>query len=65
MAAACNEALELQMTDKDLSRLARRGSGSASRSIFGGFVEWHKGYDDLTSYAEQIDAKRLGKGFVP
>ena len=57
LAAACNEALELQMTDKDLSRLARRGSGSASRSIFGGFVEWHKGYDDLTSYAEQIDAK--------
>ena len=42
LAAACNEALHLGLSDKDLSRLARRGSGSASRSIFGGFAEWEK-----------------------
>lgn len=57
LAAACNEALDLNMSDKDLSRLARRGSGSASRSIFGGFAEWEKGYDDETSYAHSIDAQ--------
>lgn len=57
LAAACNEALNLNMSDKDLSRLARRGSGSASRSIFGGFAEWEKGHDDETSYAHAIDAK--------
>ena len=51
LAAACNEALSLNLSDTDLSRLARRGSGSASRSIFGGFAEWEKGHDDLTSYA--------------
>lgn len=56
LAAACNEALNLNMSNKDLSRLARRGSGSASRSIFGGFAEWQKGHDDETSYAQSIDA---------
>ena len=56
LAAACNEALQLELSDKDLSRLARRGSGSASRSIFGGFAEWEKGHDDETSYAHPIDA---------
>lgn len=57
LAGACNEALNLNMSDKDLSRLARRGSGSASRSIFGGFAEWDKGHDDETSYAHAIDAQ--------
>nr|WP_272106680.1 diphosphomevalonate decarboxylase [Staphylococcus sp. NRL 22/194] len=56
LAGACNEALQLGLSDKDLSRLARRGSGSASRSIFGGFAEWEKGHDDATSYAHSIDA---------
>ena len=58
LALACNEALQLGWSDKELSRLARRGSGSASRSIFGGFVEWEKGYDDTTSYSFPIDADR-------
>ncbi|HCG75061.1 diphosphomevalonate decarboxylase [Staphylococcus caprae] len=57
LAAACNEALHLGLSDKDLSRLARRGSGSASRSIFGGFAEWEKGHDDATSFAHPIDAQ--------
>ncbi|MCE5090672.1 diphosphomevalonate decarboxylase [Staphylococcus devriesei] len=57
LAGACNEALQLGLSDKDLSRLARRGSGSASRSVFGGFAEWEKGQDDATSFAHSIDAK--------
>jgi diphosphomevalonate decarboxylase len=50
-----NEQKEIQLDDKELSRLARLGSGSACRSIFGGFVEWKKfdeNYQD--SIAEQI-----------
>lgn len=47
-------ALGLDMTPQQLSALARRGSGSACRSIFGGFVEWQKGRDDQTSVANQL-----------
>ena len=54
LAAACNQALQLNLSDKDLSRLARRGSGSACRSIFPGFVEWQKGTSDETSFAEPV-----------
>ena len=36
------------------SIMARRGSGSASRSVFGGFVKWQKGNSDDSSYAKQL-----------
>ena len=55
LAGACNEALQLGLSDKDLSRLARRGSGSAS-SIYGGFAEWEKGHDDESSFAHRVEA---------
>lgn len=54
LAAAASYAAGLDLTPRELSRLARRGSGSACRSIFGGFVLWDKGEDDETSYAEPI-----------
>lgn len=40
--AACNAA-GLTLSDAELSALARRGSGSAARSIFGGFAEMRAG----------------------
>ncbi|WVE61369.1 diphosphomevalonate decarboxylase [Enterococcus faecium] len=54
LAGACNTALKLGLDHLSLSRFARRGSGSACRSIFGGFVEWEKGHDDLSSYAKPV-----------
>lgn len=35
--------LESSLTDAELSALARLGSGSACRSIFGGYVQWQAG----------------------
>lgn len=54
LAGAASRAAGLDLSSRDLSRLARRGSGSATRSIFGGFVEWHAGHDDASSYAEPL-----------
>ncbi len=43
LAGAASRAAGLSLSDRELSRLARFGSGSASRSVFGGFVEWQAG----------------------
>lgn len=45
LACALNEMLALKLSSQELSCLARMGSGSAARSIFGGFVGLHGGHD--------------------
>lgn len=69
MAAAAAYGLDLDATA--LSRLARRGSGSASRSLFGDFTVWHAGPDtddpvaaDLGSYAEPVPTADLDPALV-
>ena len=53
---AGSKAAGLNLSEAELSRLARRGSGSASRSIPGGFVEWQVGTTDEDSFAFSIAA---------
>ncbi len=54
LALAAAQAAGLDLSEAELSRLARRGSGSACRSIPGGFVEWLAGTDDRDSYAVSL-----------
>jgi len=51
---AAASAADVQFDPRTLSRLARRGSGSAARSILGGYVQLHAADEDEFSYAESI-----------
>ncbi|GAA5881734.1 hypothetical protein JCM3774_005972 [Rhodotorula dairenensis] len=50
------ELYRLPHSPSDLSRIARQGSGSACRSLFGGYVAWEMGQrpDGLDSVAVQV-----------
>lgn len=54
LAVASASAAGLQLDETELSRLARTGSGSACRSVPGGFVEWQAGTSHQDSFAFTI-----------
>ena len=54
LALAASKAAGLTLSERELSRLARRGSGSAARSVPAGFVEWQMGTGDEDSFAFSI-----------
>ena len=54
LALAASSAAGLALEERELSRLACRGSGSASRSVPGGFVEWRATDKDEDSYSFSI-----------
>jgi len=59
LALAATRAAGLELSSRELSILARRGSGSAARSIFGGFVRMHAGAlaSGEDAFAEPIETK--------
>lgn len=54
LAIATVDALGIDFSKEKISSIARLGSGSAARSIHGGFVHWNKGDSHETSFARQI-----------
>ena len=63
---AASRAAGLKWNDRELSIYSRRSSsGSAARSIHGGFVEWHKGKkpDGTDSYAETFKDEKFWPEF--
>lgn len=56
LALAASRAAGLTLGTRELSVLARQGSGSAARSIFGGFAEMHRGSrdDGEDAFAESL-----------
>lgn len=59
LAKAASMAYGLELGDKELSILARRGSGSAARSIFGGLVEMLPGVqsDGTDAFAQKVPSQ--------
>lgn len=51
---AASKSAGLNLSEKELSILARQGSGSACRSVPDGFVEWLEGNTSETSYAYSL-----------
>jgi diphosphomevalonate decarboxylase len=51
LALAASAAAGLELSERELSILARTGSGSAARSVPGGFVEWQAGSSHADSFA--------------
>lgn len=54
LSLAATAALGITLPEAALSALARRGSGSAARSIPGGFVAWHTADDQRDSFAHSF-----------
>ena len=51
---AATKAIGLNLNEKEMSILARQGSGTACRCVCGGVVEWKDGSTSKTSYSETI-----------
>ena len=63
LAVAASTAAGLAASPRALSILARRGSGSAARSLYGGFVRMHAGHaaDGSDAFAEPITSRLLDR----
>ena len=63
LAVAATTAAGLASSPRELSILARRGSGSAARSIYGGFVRMHAGHeaDGSDAFAEPMVSRLVDR----
>ena len=64
LAVASCKAAGLKLTLEEMSAIARRGAGSASRSVTGAFSRWKAGHEDEESYSYQIESESFQIGIV-
>jgi len=64
LAVAACEAAGLSLSMEQISVIARRGAGSATRSVTGAFSRWRAGFEDEESYSYQIASEDLQMGIV-
>jgi phosphomevalonate decarboxylase len=64
LALASSTALGLELSHKDISRIARRGAASAARSVTGAFSRLKKGVGDEDTYSYQIESEELQLGMI-
>src|SRR4030042_4332420 len=61
--AAC-EATGLNLSLEQMSTIARRGAGAATRSVTGAFARWKAGHEDEDSYSYQLMSEDFQIGIV-
>jgi len=64
LAMAAAHAAGLRLSLEETSRFARRGAGSASRSVTGGFSKWKMGLTDEDSFAVQLAGEDLRMAMI-
>jgi len=64
LAVAASKAAGLKLSLEKMSVIARRGAGSATRAVTGGFSRWRAGFEDEESYSYQIASEDLQMGIV-
>jgi phosphomevalonate decarboxylase len=64
LAVAACDATGLKMSLEQTSVIARRGAGSATRSVTGAFSRWRAGFEDEESYSYQIASEDFQMGIV-
>ncbi|MCJ7562344.1 MAG: diphosphomevalonate decarboxylase [Thermoplasmata archaeon] len=64
LAVASCDAAKLDLSLEQISIIARRGAGSASRSVTGGFSRWKAGHEDEESYSYQIASEDFEMGIL-
>jgi len=64
LAVAACQATDLRLSLEQMSVIARRGAGSATRSVTGAFSRWRAGFEDEESFSYQIASEDLQMGIV-
>ena len=64
LAVAACDAAGLELSLEEISTIARRGAGSAARSVTGAFSLWRTGHDDEDSFSYQLSSEEFQMGIV-